>query len=93
MIVMTEGGTDAAVVTAAVRVLAPHLTGYLRVLDYTLKPGGGAPALVRGIRAFAAAGIRNNIARPIENSCSASTPARCTTAVSSRPRCATGCWL
>jgi hypothetical protein len=75
-IVMTEGSTDAAVVTAAIEVLAPHLSGYLRVLDYTLRPEGGAPALVRGIRAFAAAGIRNNIVALFDNDTAAASALR-----------------
>jgi hypothetical protein len=76
MIVMTEGSTDAAVITAAIQVLAPHLMGYLRVLDYTLKPEGGAPALVRGIKAFASAGVRNNIVALFDNDTAAASALR-----------------
>lgn len=76
MIVMTEGSGDAAVLTAAIGVLAPHLIGYLRVLDWTLKPEGGASALVRGIRAFAAAGIRNNIVALFDNDTAAASALR-----------------
>lgn len=61
LIVMTEGSTDAEFLSKALQVLSPHLSGYMRFLDYEFRPEGSASVLVKAVRAFAAAGIRNRI--------------------------------
>jgi hypothetical protein len=49
------------------KVLYPHLTDLIRFLDYDQKTEGGAGALVRMVRAFAAAGIVNRIIAIFDN--------------------------
>lgn len=67
-IVLTEGSTDAAALEGAIRVLAPHLTGYLTFLDFHgSNAAGGAGALVAAVRAFAAAGVLNRAIALFDN--------------------------
>ena len=61
LIVMTEGSTDAEFLEQSLRVLDPHLTMYMRFLDYDFKPEGSTSALVRAVKAFAAAGVSNRV--------------------------------
>lgn len=63
--------TDAEFLSQTVDVLAPHLSGYIRFLDYDFKPEGSASALVRAVRAFAAAGISNRIVALFDNDAAA----------------------
>ena len=72
VIVLTEGRTDAEFITAALGVLYPHLTDLIRVLDYDYRPEGGVGALVRMVRAFAAAGIVNRVVAIFDNDTAAS---------------------
>jgi len=59
-IILTEGSTDGAVLETAVRLLAPHLVGYLTFLDFHVSNApGGTGALVNMVRAFTAAGVLN----------------------------------
>jgi hypothetical protein len=67
LIVLTEGRTDAEFLGLAVDVLAPHLTGFVRFLDYEFRPEGGTSALVRAVRAFAAAGVSNRVLALFDN--------------------------
>lgn len=67
IVVLTEGRTDAEFLKAALVVLYPHLTDLIRFLDYDQKAEGGAGALVRMVRAFAAAGIANRIVAVFDN--------------------------
>lgn len=67
MIVLTEGKTDAEFLEAALGVLYPHLMDLVRFLDYEPKPEGGVSALVRAVRAFAAAGIANRVVAVFDN--------------------------
>jgi len=66
-VVLTEGRTDAEFLSAGLQVLYPHLTDLIRFLDYERKPEGGVSALVRMVRAFAAAGIVNRIVAVFDN--------------------------
>ncbi|WP_114907680.1 hypothetical protein [Ornithinimicrobium murale] len=67
MIVLTEGTSDGVAIGGALDVLAPHLSGLIRFLDWDLKPEGGASAVVRGVRALAAAGVRNPVLALLDN--------------------------
>ncbi len=67
LVVLTEGSSDIEAVSASLDLLLPHLSGYVKFLDYTLKPEGSAAAQVRAIRAFAAAGIQNNMVALFDN--------------------------
>jgi hypothetical protein len=66
-VLLTEGSTDALVISTALKVLAPHLDGYVRFFDYEARPEGGAAALSRFVRAFAAAGIKNRVVAIFDN--------------------------
>jgi hypothetical protein len=72
VVVLTEGRTDAEFLRAGLRVLYPHLTDLIRFLDYEGRPEGGVGALVRMIRAFAAAGIVNRVIAIFDNDTAAS---------------------
>ncbi len=67
VVILTEGPTDARVLEAAVEILKPHLTGYLRFPDFTIRPESNAAALVRTLKTFAAAGIRNRVIALFDN--------------------------
>jgi hypothetical protein len=67
LVVLTEGSTDAEFLSGALDVLYPEMAGYVRFLDYAQKPEGGASALARGVKAFAAAGIGNRIVALFDN--------------------------
>lgn len=67
VVVLTEGRTDAEFLRAGVQILYPHLTDLIRFLDYEQRPEGGAAALIRMVRAFAAAGIVNRVIAAFDN--------------------------
>jgi hypothetical protein len=67
VVVLTEGRTDAEFLSAGLAILYPHLIDLIRFLDYERKPEGGAGALVRMVRAFAAAGIVNRVIAICDN--------------------------
>lgn len=66
-IVLTEGSSDAAILEATVEIVRPHLAGYLTFLDYSSKSAGGVDSVVRGLRAFAAAGVANQVVGLLDN--------------------------
>ena len=67
IIVVTEGKSDAVFLSDALGLLYPHLTDIVKFLDYDDRPEGGAGALVRTIRSFAAAGIINRVVAIFDN--------------------------
>jgi hypothetical protein len=73
VVVLTEGSTDAEFLKASLALLFPHLTDLVRFLDYETerRPEGGASALIRMVRAFAAAGIANRIVAVFDNDAAA----------------------
>jgi hypothetical protein len=73
VVVLTEGRTDAEFLKAGLAILYPYLDDLIRFLDYETerRPEGGAPALVRMVRAFAAAGIVNRIVAVFDNDAAA----------------------
>jgi hypothetical protein len=76
VVVLTEGRTDAEFLAAGLAVLYPHLTDLIRFLDYERKPEGGVSALVRMVRAFAAAGIVNRVIAVCDNDTAAANDLR-----------------
>lgn len=76
VVVLTEGRTDAEFIKAALDVLCPHLNDLIRFLDYDQKTEGGASALVRMVRAFAAAGIVNRVVAIFDNDTAAADAVR-----------------
>ncbi|MFE2075702.1 hypothetical protein [Streptomyces misionensis] len=67
IIVMTEGTTDARFLKRGLQIVAPDLAGYFTFLDPDAKAAGGAPELVKSLRAFAAAGIMNRVIALVDN--------------------------
>lgn len=68
LVVLTEGSTDAEFLIAALQILFPHVAGYVTFLDYyAQRSEGGVGALVRAVKAFAAAGIANRIVAVFDN--------------------------
>jgi hypothetical protein len=70
-VVLTEGRTDAEFLSDALEIRYPHLTDLIRFLDFDQKAEGGAGALVRLVRAFAAAGIANKVVAIFDNDAAA----------------------
>ncbi len=74
IVVLTEGTTDRRALVGAVGVLAPHLMDYFAFFDFEgSNAEGGAGALVRMIRAFVGAGIRNRTIAVFDNDTAART--------------------
>ncbi len=67
VVVLTEGSSDVEVLTRSLKLLYPHLDGFLRFVDFTHGGEGGAAALRRTIRSFAAAGIANRVIAIFDN--------------------------
>lgn len=67
VVVLTEGRTDAEFLSSALTITQPHLTDLIRFLDYERRPEGGVSALIRTVRAFAAAGIVNRVVAVFDN--------------------------
>jgi hypothetical protein len=67
VVVLTEGRTDAEFLSSGLKILYPYLSDMIRFLDYEQKTEGGAGALVRMVRAFAAAGIVNRVVAVFDN--------------------------
>lgn len=70
-IVLAEGKTDIEFLQAALAVRRPHLDGFIRFADFEAKPEGGAPALVKTVRALAAAGVSNTVVALFDNDAAA----------------------
>ena len=67
-IVLTEGKTDAWILEQSLRILYPHLHDYYSFLDFdTSSIGGGVGNLANMVKAFAGAGIVNNIIALFDN--------------------------
>lgn len=66
-IILTEGVFDRRVLRDTLDILYPHLSNYFRFLDTDFKTEGGAGAIVKLIKSFAAAGISNRILAVFDN--------------------------
>ncbi|MHC5795339.1 hypothetical protein ACVXZ4_04200 [Lacisediminihabitans sp. FW035] len=66
-IVITEGSTDAEFLSGSLELLRPDLVGFLTFMDFSLKPSGGTDAVVKGVRAFAASGVGNQVIGLLDN--------------------------
>ncbi len=68
IIVLTEGKTDAWILRESLKVLFPHLEDYFSFLDFESSGfGGGVGNLVNVVKAFAGAGIVNNVVALFDN--------------------------
>lgn len=70
-IVLAEGRTDIEFLSRALAVRRPHLSEFIRFADFTTGTEGGAGALVRVVRTFAAAGIANRVVAIFDNDAAA----------------------
>lgn len=67
-IVLTEGKTDAWILSESFKVLYPHLQDYFSFLDFeNTGYGGGVGNLANVVKAFAGAGIVNNVIALFDN--------------------------
>ena len=67
-VVLTEGKTDAWILEAAMKLLYPHLEDYFSFLDFEgTSFGGGVGNLANAVKAFAGAGIVNNVVALFDN--------------------------
>ncbi|HQR99119.1 MULTISPECIES: HEPN/Toprim-associated domain-containing protein [unclassified Polaromonas] len=67
-IVLTEGKTDAWILSESFKVLYPHLQDYFSFLDFeSTGYGGGVGNLANVVKAFAGAGIVNNVVALFDN--------------------------
>ncbi|MFF8271410.1 hypothetical protein ACF059_29065 [Streptomyces sp. NPDC016562] len=71
LLVLTEGATDARLLTKAMRVTHPHLSGFVSFLDFDLpasgRPEGGVSALAKTATTFIAAGVLNRFIALADN--------------------------
>jgi len=74
IIVLTEGKTDAWILDESLSLLFPHLKDYFSFLDFENTGfGGGVGNLVNVVKAFAGAGIVNNVIALFDNDTAAAT--------------------
>lgn len=77
IIVLTEGKTDAWVLSEAMTLLYPHLRDYYSFLDFENSGfGGGVGNLANIVKAFSGAGIVNNVIALFDNDTAAATACR-----------------
>ena len=85
-IILTEGSTDSAILRDALELLYPHLTGYYSFFDFdSSRSQGGAGRLVAVVKAFAAAGINNQVIALFDNDTAAKEARRALDAISLPP--------
>lgn len=73
-IVLTEGKTDAWILSESMSFLFPHLKDYFSFLDFeSTGYGGGVGNLANVVKAFAGAGIVNNVIALFDNDTAAAT--------------------
>ncbi|MFJ5850884.1 HEPN/Toprim-associated domain-containing protein [Streptomyces sp. NPDC092903] len=73
LVVITEGSTDARLLSEGMKVTHPHLVGFIRFFDYGVgsRPRGGADAVAEVFKAFVAAGIGNRFVAIADNDAAA----------------------
>mgnify|MGYP001587389859 FL=1 len=68
IIVLTEGSSDAEIISESLRVMFPHLVPYFSFMDFAAaRPTGGAGSLVQLVKAFTAARISNRVVALFDN--------------------------
>ncbi|MFF7838815.1 HEPN/Toprim-associated domain-containing protein [Streptomyces ossamyceticus] len=68
LLVLTEGPTDARLLSAGMEITHPHLKGFVNFFDYaSASAEGGVSALVRTVSAFVAAGVANRFVAIADN--------------------------
>jgi hypothetical protein len=67
-IILTEGRSDAWILSESLKLLYPHLCDYFTFMDFeAARVEGGAPHLARIVRSFAGAGIVNKVVAVFDN--------------------------
>ncbi len=61
LVVLTEGSSDSRLLTDAVTVTHPHLSGFLRFMDFSAGAEGSAASLAKLVRSFIGAGIAHRV--------------------------------
>lgn len=72
VVVLTEGKSDALILSRALKILFPHLVDFVKFIDYGQKPESNAANLVKLVKSFDAAGIANRIVAVFDNDSAAS---------------------
>lgn len=68
IVVLTEGSTDAWILSESLRLLFPHLRDYYSFMEFEgLRVGGGTGNLVNLVKAFAGSGIVNRTVAVFDN--------------------------
>jgi len=63
LIVLTEGSTDSRLLSDAMKITHPHLSGFINFIDFdSVKAEGGVAMLPKIVYAFVASGVANRIA-------------------------------
>lgn len=71
-VLITEGVTDKRILEKSLSVIYPKLVSNVKFLDMDFKPENGVSSVVKMVRSFAAAGIRNRILLILDNDSAAS---------------------
>ncbi|MFJ5120940.1 HEPN/Toprim-associated domain-containing protein [Kitasatospora sp. NPDC088548] len=72
LVVITEGSTDAHLLSEGLKVTHPHLVGFIRFFDYgTVRPPSGIAGAVGTFKGFVAAGIGNRFILLADNDAAA----------------------
>jgi hypothetical protein len=67
-IILTEGKSDAWIISETLKLLYPHLADYFVFMDFdAAKVGGGAGSLANIVKSFAGAGILNRVIAVFDN--------------------------
>lgn len=68
VIILTEGRSDAWILSESMKLLYPHLSDYFTFMDFeTARVEGGASHLARIVKSFAGAGIVNKVVAVFDN--------------------------
>lgn len=60
-VLITKGATDKRILKKSLSVIYPKLVSNVKFLDMDFKPENGVSSVVKMVRSFAAAGIRNKV--------------------------------
>lgn len=76
-IILTEGFTDSWILKESLKLLYPHLADYYSFMEFdNAKVGGGVGSLANMVKAFAGAGVVNNIIALFDNDTAAEAACR-----------------
>lgn len=67
LVILTEGSSDAQLISEAIEVTHPHLAAFMRFMDFGSGAEGGAASLAKLVRSFMGAGIANRVLAIADN--------------------------